>query len=111
MRTFIDTNYAMQVVNTDVVHNDIEIPNGVTLHITAFDVSAVNLANIFVQLVWDFGGESEEVFFECSGNGNFHNLDLQKSGDGVKKLSIVFEHHNESVGSVGLSANVAGYYS
>lgn len=110
-RVFIDKVYSTVISNGNDEQNDsIAIPNGKILYVKHFNCSAPNLSDIFVKLVWDKDGAEEEYIVQTSSSSSYDNMSINFTGDGSKKLSVLFCHHNTSEGSHALTCSYKAYY-
>jgi len=110
-RVFINDLYSDNVSFGDIKTKDVvTVPNGKTLYIKKFHCSVPNKSNISVYLIWNYGGEVEEYLVYSSSGAYYDNLTIEKEGDGIKKLTIVLKHNNQSEGTYGIGGQVEGYY-
>ena len=70
-------------------------PKGATLEIVQFAGCAAYTGQTTVKLIWDHGGESEEILAAAHGDATFAMV-RQLTGDGQKKLALVLENRTDT---------------
>lgn len=70
-------------------------PEGVIWELVQFTGCAAYTGHTTVKLVWDYGGESEEILAAVHGDGTF-SMVRQVTGDGRMKLALVLENRTDS---------------
>ena len=94
-----DHNYGDVAANSETEHDEV-IPSGETWRLKLFTANGAYLDDTLVCLMWDRGGDDEELLAASHGDASIP-MGKELVGDGAKKLTIVLTNDTSSAHVMG----------
>jgi len=96
----VDQRFYRNVTANTAPTRDLIPGVGKILEIMEVGGNADQTTETVVYIVWDLGGNEEEIVFSTHGDSN-QKLIKRFTGDGIKKMSIVLNNREASVKTIG----------
>jgi hypothetical protein len=88
----VELELAKQVLSADEECDTYIPPLDKDFNVQEFYGEAAYSTNSAVKLVWDLDGANEEILWATKGSGGMPNIDIIRTGDGVKKLALCLDN-------------------
>jgi len=87
----VELELSMKVLSGDEECSTYIPADGKKFNVQAFHGEA-SLVSSAVKLVWDLNGVGEELLWAMKGSAAMPNIDMIRTGDGVKKIALCLDN-------------------